>query len=407
MAVSHTMTLLMMMCCRKEKMQLILGGEGTEPFKYPPPDGYRGIGEAIHDAVKERDSLLAGEKVLIETNSSSSDESSAGESKKYICDFSDGEHGHELFAWQHRYYGSDASVHLGSSRPSIFGGSGGNLKTSKINDVSSKSDNPAVADISSRLSNILSKESKPKATEDGSESFDSSINLLRDAYKKINDEVDNELKEVCASLCVLYSQKLVMHTMVSHSNQFSLHSFLPTSPVTPWSSEGAEQEVSRRLWQVVEHCTSLQSSGWVGEAGAMAVAAEALGLGISAGDNKSSSIPAGMCSVSADNDQVLLPCGGVTQFLTSAILPQVMADTDFTLTSTAVTFAACSENAIGSDVGGTLSFIRTSLQSAIASSASFRQVLLAAVRRAIRLLAVTEYQSDEGTTSEVRAAHFG
>ena len=29
--------------------------------------------------------------------------------------FSDGEHGHELFAWQHRYYGSDASVHLGAT----------------------------------------------------------------------------------------------------------------------------------------------------------------------------------------------------------------------------------------------------------------------------------------------------
>ena len=25
---------------RKEKLRLFLGGEGTEPFKYPPPDGY-------------------------------------------------------------------------------------------------------------------------------------------------------------------------------------------------------------------------------------------------------------------------------------------------------------------------------------------------------------------------------
>ena len=94
---------------RREKLRLILGGKGTEPFKYPPPDGYRGIGEAIHDAIKEREFLLNEEKVLIDpTSSISNDESSAGNNKRYICDFSDGEHGHELFAWQHRYYGSDA-----------------------------------------------------------------------------------------------------------------------------------------------------------------------------------------------------------------------------------------------------------------------------------------------------------
>lgn len=188
-----------------------------------------------------------------------------------------------------------------------------------------------------------------------------------------------------------------MHTMVSHSSLFSLISFLPKTTDTPWLfAEDAELEVSRRLWHVLEHCTSLQSSGWVGEAGAMAVAAEALGLGISAGDNKSSSIPAGMCAASGSNEQVLLLCGGVTQFLASAVSPENH------LTPTSSTFAACSENAIGSDVGGSLSFIRSSLQSAVASSASFRQVLLAAVRRAIRLLAVTEYTSDEGT--EVRLA---
>jgi len=380
---------------RREKLRLILGGEGTEPFKHSPPDGYRGIGEAIHEAVKERGILLAQEKVLLDTHSPINDESSTIESKKYICDFSDGEHGHELFAWQHRYYGSDASVHLGSSRPSLFGGSGGSLKTSKSSATSTKNDNQIGADISSRLSKILTKPSKLKSPEEESDSFEASMNLLRDAYLKVDKEVDKELKEVCSSLCVLYSQKLVMHTMVSHSNKFSLLSFLPNVPKTPWSyAEDAELEVSRRLWQVLEHCTSLQSSGWVGEAGAMAVAAEALGLGISAGDNKSNSIPAGMCSVSASNDQVLLLCGGITQFLSSAVSPE------HNLTSTASTFAACSENAIGSDVGGSLSFIRTSLQSAVASSASFRRVLLAAVRRAIRLLAVTEYTSDEGTSEE-------
>jgi len=109
-------------------VRFIFGGKGTEPFKYPPPDGYFGVGEATLEAVKERDALLADEKVLDDScNSTIADPSVAVIKKKYISDCSDGEHGHELFAWQHRYYGSDASVHLGASRPSIFGGSRINL----------------------------------------------------------------------------------------------------------------------------------------------------------------------------------------------------------------------------------------------------------------------------------------
>ena len=124
------------------------------------------------------------------------------------------------------------------------------------------------------------------------------------------------------------------------------------------------------------------------------MAAEALGLGVSAGDNKSNSMPAGMCTASANIDQVVLACGGVTRFLTSAVLPEVMPDNEFSSTNS--TFAACSENAISREMGGALSFIKSSLQSCVAPLASFRQVLIAAVRRAIQLLAATEYASDEG-----------
>ena len=69
---------------RREKLRLILGGKNTEPFKYQP-DGYRGIGEAIQDAIKEREVLLAEEKVLIDPSISSNDDL---DSKRYICDFS-------------------------------------------------------------------------------------------------------------------------------------------------------------------------------------------------------------------------------------------------------------------------------------------------------------------------------
>ena len=382
---------------RREKLRLILGGDGTEPFKYPPPDGYRGIGAAIQNAAKERKLLVLEEKALIDPHIMLSAESLDYEDKKYICEFSDGEHGHELFAWQHRYYGSDASVHLGSSRPGLLFGGSAILKTRK-SIVPTKYDDAIEADISVRLGKFLTAERNPKSIEDDSESFNSRIKFLRDAYDKIDEEVHEELKGLCASLCVLYSQKLIIHTMISWSNQFSLQYYLPASLETPWSSEDAEWEVSRRLWQVIEFCTSLKSSGWAGEAGAMAMAAEALGLGISTGDNKSNSLPAGTCSISTDIDQVLLACGGLTQYLTSAIFPNATSDNKFT--STNMLFAACSENTIGREMGGTLTFIKFSLQNSVATSKPFRQVLLAAIRRAIRLLSATEYASDEGQDDE-------
>ena len=124
------------------------------------------------------------------------------------------------------------------------------------------------------------------------------------------------------------------------------------------------------------------------------MAAEALGLGVPVGDNKSNSMPSGMCTASANIDQVVLACGGVTRFLTSAVLPEVMPDNEFSSTNS--TFAACSENAISREMGGALSFIKSSVQSCVAPLASFRQVLIAAVWRAIQLLAATEYAPDKG-----------
>ena len=345
--------------------------------------------------MKERDTLLEEEKMLLETSaqdSCPSQVSSPTDEKKYICDFSDGEHGHELFAWQHRYYGSDASVHLGSSR--LARGSGNNQKSSKVGINTSKHDTSTSADIKFRLSKIFANSKLSHQSDEELNTFKAKLCFLKDSYDKILSTVDDELKEVCVSLCVLYARKLVMHVVVSCSDKFTLASFLPNSMDTPWSSrEAAEGEVSRSLFHVIEHCTSLSSSGWVGEAGAMAVAAEALGLGISSFDhNFSSSIPAGMCSVSNNNDQVLIPCGVITQCLTSAtLIKQSMNEKDSSLT-----FAACAEAAICSEAGGSISFVRSGLQNAAATSRLFRQVLLAAVRRAVRLLAAIEYDSEEG-----------
>jgi hypothetical protein len=111
---------------RREKLRLILGGNGSEPFKYEPPAGYHGVGKAVLDAVKERDWLISREEPLCESTVAKAHEAEPSrmkeENKRFLCDFSDGEHGHELMAWAHRYYGSDASVHLGSGRMKQYSG---------------------------------------------------------------------------------------------------------------------------------------------------------------------------------------------------------------------------------------------------------------------------------------------
>ena len=107
-------------CCvsfnSREKLRLVLGGEGTEPFKYKP-DGYRGVGEAILDSVKERQILIQEEIAALPPVRQERNEN---EKPSYLCDLSDGEHGHELFSWQHRYYGSDASGSMAGGFFSIF-----------------------------------------------------------------------------------------------------------------------------------------------------------------------------------------------------------------------------------------------------------------------------------------------
>ncbi|KAK1745265.1 HECT domain-containing protein [Skeletonema marinoi] len=355
---------------RKEKIRLILGGVGTEPFKFPPPEGYRGVGEAIHDAVKEMDSIMENENIL---DDSILTRDSSG--KRYMCDFSDGEHGHELFAWQHSKSGWSAG---GSSMKSLK--SGGSV---------SNNDSPVSADIASRLAKVLSDSKSADTDDDESNTLESNVEILKASYGDLLSSVEDEFKEVCTSLCVLYAQKLVMHTMVSSSETFSLNYFLTEASDT--TSENAEEEVSRTLWKVIEQCTSLRSSGWVGEAGAMAVAAEALGLGISTFDNASTSTAPGLIQV---NDQTPIPCGGTVQFLSSALfLPNGLVKENSTYPS--LTYAACSEVSLGSDAGGYLSFTRSSLQNAVVTSSVFREVLVAAVRRAVRLIAAAEFDSDE------------
>ncbi|CAB9500257.1 Probable E3 ubiquitin-protein ligase hulA [Seminavis robusta] len=366
---------------RREKLRLRL----SEPFKYQPPDGYQGVGVAVLQAVKEREQLALKEQILDRANSNRPEPP-----KRFLCDFSDGEHGHELMAWAHRYYGSDASVHLGSGRSKQ---SSTVQKSSTVPATDSHAAAFAMRRIEKVWSDAKGSDGNSKGVIKSDVTKDEVVSMLKQGYIEASKQLDGQLVNESAVLAILFARKLILHLTVTMGQDFDLTCFL---------EDGADSRSNaRQYWGTVESCASLRCAGWVGEAGAMAIAAEALGLGISSNDHghsrQTSSERAGIASATDLDEGAMLPAGGITQLLSSVM----KSDTDSTAKETGSLLAACAEAAIGSDGGGgVLVFLQQGLQSAVQKSPDLRQVLTAAVRRSVRLLAVVEYEGDDSDGSD-------
>jgi len=370
---------------RREKLRLILGGEGCEPFNFQPPPGYRGVGDAVLDATAEMDLILEKEAILGPPASPTPEDSE----KRFLCDFSDGDHGHELMAWAHRYYGSDASVHLGSGR----------LKIPQGSSKSSPQSSSYASSPGSCLSRRLELEWSKKAVDGPDQRLElSQREILEDilaGYKNVHQAIQSEIVNESITMAKLLARKLILHMMITMGSDFDLRVF---------GSGDDDMDVSSTLsfWHVIESSASLR--GWVGEAGAMALAAEALGLGISSNEqitSRGSSDRVGIASAFDLDDGLYLPTAGITQLLSSILV----RDSCDGAVATANFLVAGAEAAIGSDSGGGLqTFLRESLMGAVRQSGVFQKVLLAVVRRALRLLSVVEYDGEsELDVSEVRS----
>lgn len=366
---------------RREKLRLKL----SEPFTYDPPPGYRGVGTAVMDSVKERDMLAEQERIL---------DCAIGvdhpEPRRFLCDFSDGEHGHELMAWAHRYYGSDASVHLGSGRSKQPSG------VSKTPTVST-TESPVAFCVTRRVEKIWSPSNDFTSSTDLETSdaalVDGVVSKMKDGYIETSKQTILQIADECAFLSVLFARKLILHLVVTMGEDFDTGCFL--------SDDVNAETNARRFWAVIDACASLRCAGWVGEAGAMAIAAEALGLGISSNDNghprHNVSERAGIAMLHDLDEGLQLPSGGVTQLLSSVMRSETEGDA----VETGSLLAACAETAIGSDGGGgVLVFIQKGLQSAVCKSPELRFVLTAAVKRSIRILAVVEYEGEDSDSSD-------
>jgi hypothetical protein len=370
---------------RREKLRLVFGGPGSAAFKHSPPLGYRGVGEAVLECVKERDHLLSKESLL----GNGPEEFSQ---KRFLCDFSDGEHGHELMAWAHRYYGSDASVHLGSGR------SKQPISNSKNSSALKSTENVVDYCLAKRMktewstfgsASLLSKNNDEEASK-GIEILKAMKDGLRSAGLKMSKQALTEAM-ILSSLII---RKLLLHVVITTGESFDPEAF--------FASDSSRQESAVHFWNMIEATASLRSAGWVGEAGAMAIAAEALGLGISSTESLNSRLStlerAGFVSITDLDEGVLLPAGSITQLLNAVVDWDVDGNT---VASTGNTFAASAEAAISSDGGGgVLSFLLKGLQAAAMRSDEFRRVIIASIRRSVRQLAVVEYENDDSTPPE-------
>jgi len=376
---------------RKEKIRLVLGNDNNS-FYYPPPPGYRGVGESVQSVIRERDVLLSEEQILNVT-----DITTENDAKRYLCDFSDGEHGHELFSWQHRYYGSDASVHLGSSSRSLrnrhkdrrslrSNDSGLSSRTSNSEDICASSINAILEKFRKDMKKNVN------ISEIDTEIFDEVLGNLNRMYENATFKILQDLVDNGLALMILYARKFIYHITVSLSTRFDLE-FLTSHSVS-------KEETARQFWTVIEKCCSLHTAGWVGEAGAMALASEALGLGISSqeqnsrGENSSGN---GILLINdGTRDSFALPTGKISQFLSTVKVSQNCLNGKVADPSAGV--VACTEATLGGDGGGAIVFLRSALQNAIVQSNSLLQVIVAAVRRSVRQLASIEYGSDESSS---------
>ena len=343
---------------RKENVRLILGGSG-EPFKYPPPPGYRGVGEALPERIRERLGLLQRERELLESTN-------IEDAKGFLCDYSDEDHGHELFSWSHRYYGADASVHLGSvqSRQSGLG-------------RSSKSDNPPSSFVGQRLKRLWSaawaKSTDQKTSLDG----DGLSSLVEKGYEEAQKEFAYDAFNESIFLGLNLARKMLLHIIIA------------TRSFDPKRIFGTSDHADMvRLVKILQVCVGAQN--WTGEASAMAMAAESLGLGVQV---QMQIVGKG------DPSEFSLNRAGFTQVLSSIMYFTIGGKVQ----DTSGWLLAAAEGSLASDASASLTFLKDALQDAVVASEALRNALLAAIRRGIRFLALIDdtegkvLADDEGT----------
>ena len=325
---------------RREKLRVVLGGNDGA-FRFSPPTDFRAIGAAFFDAIEERDNIIANEIGF---------EEPAVKGFSPILDTSEEDHGHELFSWSHRYFGADASVHLGSRRRPNSSKNPGSSGVGTVENI-----------IDRKLDQALTK--VPGTIIDEAKS--SSISCSRAIQETLGViEKDLAYDAFCHAMkiSILLARKCALH-LVSNC--------CPSSVIELMTNGNDDGYIL--LWSIFESC--LESKGWAGEAGAMAVAAESLGLGIQMQAQRSSE------PVKVFDSLKCLSISGYYQLMNSVLLSPSEHSTAY-LPCAAAELSFCDENN-----GGSLVYMRDGLLAMAAHSSNFRKVILGWSIKALRSLA--------------------
>lgn len=379
----------------REKVRLVIGGGNTNAFQFGPPHGYKAVGEAVLTAAADLENLMSKETAI-------GHEFIPPTRKPYLCDFSDTEHGHEIFAWQHRYYGADASVHLGVGRQRQSLGTTQVQKSLKSLLYKTEPQSEGKDTCTSTLDLLLTEVWKASAVQIPSsqtfeEKFETILTNIDKSFDTVLHDVTEEFRDVSLALSMLYARKLIMHIAISMSSSFQLS----------WFSRGVDSETARQFTTVLELCCSLSSEGWVGEAGTMSMASEALGLAISSNDrisqqrNAFSSLFEGRKRAENDTKKSKVFVTGATTQVLNVV--KLRGSGDSTLIDPSNNLAACAEGVLGGEGVGAIIFVKDALQTAMLSSNSVVDVFLAYISRAVRILSNVEFQ-DEESGNEMKTA---
>ena len=220
---------------------------------------------------------------------------------------------------------------------------------------------------------------------------------MEKGYKSVLSNIRDQVLDNNMALAILYARRFIIQIAIAMSSIFDLGLFAKE----PKGENGLK--IALQFWNIVEKSCSLQAAGWVGEAGAMAIASEALGLRISSNEHNihrgASQSVAGIVKFNGENDDdgVTISSGAITQFLSNVKIcyqPESM-----TIIDPSASLAACAEAVLGGNGGGLTVFLCRALQNALIHSEDLREVVIAVIRRSIRLLAVVEHGND-GSTSD-------
>lgn len=223
---------------RKEKVQINLGGPNGA-FRYGPPNGFTPLGDAVVSQVRCNRKYFNTEKLHT--------------CKALLYDYSYGEDGHELFSWQHRYFGSDASVQLKEKADAR------KRKQQKSSyQRSNKSDASFYDDI---IKNLLKKALA------GRSRF--IIQSLIDAFHEYLSAVCEELEQLTNDMLHVYSQKLILLLVAARAS----------------SVDGLIHD-STKLWNIIG--SSCSDEFEFTESGIIYLASELLGFNITYGKNRRS-----------------------------------------------------------------------------------------------------------------------